>query len=391
MTLETPLIAWHRQHGGRLVEFAGWSLPVSYQAGIIAEHLACRKSAALFDTSHMGRFRLEGPGALGFLQRALTNDAARLEPGRSHYTFLSDQDGRPLDDAYLLRLPGGAYLLVVNAGNRDQDWAWLQGLDATAAGLQDVSPQLAMLALQGPASTSVLGRVLGGQDLPRARNHCAWRGWAGGRVLVSRTGYTGEPHSYELFVDTPRVVELWEALLEAGAGLGLMAAGLGARDTLRLEAGLPLYGHELKPDWPILSLPLARHGVDLTTERGDFLGRAALERQAAELAGGQVQEVPCLIRGVAALERGMMREGSPVLVEGRPVGELTSGTTVPAWRFAGGVPGDEHYSRAIGLACLERQVADGQKVEIVYRGRALPGVIANHFVKRAGDYLRPLP
>ncbi|MBI5524503.1 MAG: hypothetical protein HY910_17900 [Desulfarculus sp.] len=390
MTLETPLIGWHRQHGGKLIEFAGWSLPVSYQAGIVAEHLACRKAAALFDTSHMGRFRLAGPGALAFLRRTLSNDAARLGPGRSHYTFLSDPEGRPLDDAYLFRLPEGAYLLVVNAGNRGQDWAWLHGLDPSGAGLEDISAQMAMLALQGPLSSAVLGRVLGAEGLPAARNHCAWLDWAGGRVLVSRTGYTGEPHSYELFVEASQVGRLWTDLLEAGSGLGLMPAGLGARDTLRLEAGLPLYGHELRPDWPILSLPLARHGVALTPERGDFLGRAALERQAAELAGGQVAEVPCLIRGVAAQERGMMREGSPVLVEGRQVGELTSGTTVPAWRFKGGAPGDEHYSRAIGLACLERQVVAGQKVEIVYRGRALPGVVVNRLVKPGGNYLQPL-
>lgn len=390
MALETPLIAWHRRHGGRMVEFAGWSLPVSYQDGIVAEHLACRKAAAIFDTSHMGRFWLEGGGALAFLRRALTNDAAGLGPGRSHYTFLSDQDGRPLDDAYLFRLPEDGYLLVVNAGNRDQDWRWLQGLDPSGAGLEDVSARLAMLALQGPLSSEVLGRVLGGQGLPATRNHCAWLDWAGGRVLVSRTGYTGEPHSYELFVEATQVARLWLAILEAGSGPGLMPAGLGARDTLRLEAGLPLYGHELKPERPILSLPLARHGVDLSPGRGDFLGRAALERQAAELAGGRVDEVPCLIRGVAALERGMMRQGSPVLLAGRQVGELSSGTTVPAWRFTGGAPGDEHYSRAIGLACLERQVEPGQKVEIVYRGRALPGVVAERLVKPAGDYLQPL-
>jgi aminomethyltransferase len=185
-------------------------------------------------------------------------------------------------------------------------------------------------------------------------------------------------------------VALWEALVAAGAGLGLLACGLGARDTLRLEAGLPLYGHELQPDRPILSLPLARYGLDLNQERGDFPGRSALAAQAAELAGDRIELVPRLVRCVAACERGMIREGSPVLVAGREVGQLTSGTTVPAWRFLDNGPGDEHYARAVGLAYLDRQVSPGQKVEIVYRGRALAGLVVKAFVKTAGDYLKPL-
>ncbi len=391
MSLETPLHAWHREHGARLIDFAGWDLPVSYQAGIIAEHLACRKQAGLFDVSHMGRFGLAGAGALAFLQRTLTNDAGRLAPGQAQYTLLCDPQGRPLDDAYLFCQDRQRYLLVVNAANRQQDWQWLQGLDPVGAGLRDVSDELAMLALQGPRSSDILGQVLGGQDLPGARNQCLSLDWRGAPVMVSRTGYTGEPRSYELFVESARAADLWEALMAVGGGLGLLACGLGARDTLRLEAGLPLYGHELRPDRPALSLPLARHGVDLEPSRGDFPGRAALQAQAAELASGQVNLVPRLVRGVAARERGMIREGSTVLLAGRPVGELTSGTTVPAWRFVEGAPGEEHYARAIGLAYLDRQARPGDQVEIVYRGRALPGVVVRSFVKTAGAYLSPLP
>ncbi|MFH1035220.1 MAG: glycine cleavage system aminomethyltransferase GcvT [Pseudomonadota bacterium] len=335
-------------------------------------------------------FGWRGRARGAFLQKALTNDAGRLEPGRCHYTFLCDPQGRPLDDAYLYHLPGGAFLLVVNASNRQQDQAWLQGLGAWQADLKDVSDELAMLALQGPASPTILDLVLGAGGLPRARNHCAWLAWQGTSVLVSRTGYSGEPHSYELFVESLRAAGLWESLMAAGAGLGLKPCGLGARDTLRLEAGLPLYGHELRADRPLLSLPLARRGVDLAVGRGDFLGRAALEAQAVELAGREIDLVPRLIRGVAALERGMMREGSAVMLAGRQVGELTSGTTVPAWRFVEGRPADEHYARAIGLAYLERQVVPGQEVEIVYRGRALAGMVVKGFVKTAGDYLKPL-
>jgi aminomethyltransferase len=383
-----------------MVDFAGWELPVSYGPGIIAEHLACRASAALFDVSHMGRFLARGPGALAFLRAALTNDAALLAPGTSQYTLLSDDQGYPLDDAYLFQLAPEEYLLVVNAANRQADWRHLQGFLGQGVEFIDQSEATAMLAMQGPASQGVLAEALAGPLPPPGRGRCAWASWRGEPLLVTRSGYTGEPLSFELVVPAELAGELAEALLAAGQGAGqgagLTPAGLGARDTLRLEACLPLYGHELKSDRPLLSLPLARGAVFLGLARGDFAGRAALEAQAAELAAelaadpddAEARLVPKSIYALTAIERAMMREGAPVLVHGRAVGALTSGTTVPAWRFAGDRPGAEHYTRAIGLAYLERGLAVGQEVEVLYRNKPVRAMIVRNFARRAGDFLR---
>jgi aminomethyltransferase len=385
----TPLHDWHQANGGRMVEFAGWELPVQYEAGIITEHLACRKGAALFDISHMGRFRLRGPDVQNFLEGALTNDPARLEPGRAHYTFLCDEEGHPRDDAYLFRLDHQEWLLVVNAGNRAADWGWLNRWRGLGTRMDDLTNCWSMLALQGPVSQRVLQAVLSG-DLPASGqgrlNRCSFQG---GEVMVSRTGYTGEPLSFELFVAVPQCVALWLALLETGRPLGLMPAGLGSRDTLRLEAGLPLYGHEIRADLPLMSLPLARHGLDLQGDR-PFLGRETLAAQAAALEQGNTDLVPSHILPILALERGMMREGATVFLEGRQVGRLTSGTTVPAWRFAGDRPGDEHYTRAMGLALLQRGVQPGAEVEVHYRDRPLKARVMKSLVKRQGDFLRAL-
>jgi aminomethyltransferase len=392
MPQRTPLYDWHLAHGGRMVDFAGWELPVSYGQGIIAEHLACRAAATLFEVSHMGRFLVRGSGALAFLRAALTNDAALLAPGTSQYTLLSDEAGRPLDDAYLFQLAPEEYLLVVNAAKRQDDWQHLQGFLEAGAELIDWSEATAMLALQGPASQAALAGVMEGPLPPHGRGRCAWATWRSEPMLVTRSGYTGEPLSFELVAPAELAADLADALLAAGAGAGLMPAGLGARDTLRLEACLPLYGHELGPDRPMLSLPLARGAVFLGQERGDFAGRTALEAQAAELAadpgGAAPRQVPKSIYALAALERAMMREGAPVLAGGREVGTLTSGTTVPAWRFAGESPGTEHYTRALGLAYLERGLAVGQEVEVLYRNKPVRAMIVRRFMRRAGDYLR---
>ncbi|MCF8099047.1 MAG: hypothetical protein K9K65_14490, partial [Desulfarculaceae bacterium] len=205
-----------------------------------------------------------------------------------------------------------------------------------------------------------------------------------------RTGYTGEPVSFELFLPWETAGAVWDKLALSGAPLGVVPVGLGARDTLRLEAGLPLYGHVYREDRPIMAMPTAKLGVDLNPERGDFLGRAALEGQAQALASGQYGEVPRRVFAVAGLAKGMMREGSEVLAGGKPLGELTSGTMIPAWQFAGGLPGDEHYNRPLGLALLESGTQVGQEVEINYRKRALPGRVVKSFTRPLGRYLEPI-
>ncbi len=390
MAEKTPLYDWHAANGGKLVEFAGWLLPVCYAGGQIGEHLATRKGGGLFDICHMGRFLITGPQAPPFLERMLTNRAGKLSPGRAHYTLVSDPEGRPIDDAYLYRLDHERWLLVVNAANRGAVWDWLGRHRQAGVDLDDVGSDLAMLALQGPGSETLLAQLAQGPLPGPGRNRCAWVRLAGADVFVSRTGYTGEPLGFELFPPASAAGSLWEALARHGAGQGVVPAGLGSRDTLRLEAGLPLYGHEYTPGRPIMAVPAAAVGVDLGEGRGDFVGREALEAQAAALAAGGGPALPRRVSPVAALVKGMMREGSPVSGPTGPLGELTSATTVPGWRFESGRPGGEHYNRPLGLALLDAGTRPGQEVSISYRGRTLPGVVAKSFARPNGRYLQPI-
>jgi aminomethyltransferase len=388
--LHTALHSWHEAHGGRMAGFAGWSLPVNYPPGILAEHLACRKFGALFDISHMGRFVVRGPRGLETLTRALTNDASLLQPGFSQYTLFSDDRGRPLDDALLYRFRPDEFVLVVNAANREADWEILRRNPDAGAALREATAELAMMAVQGPRSAALLAAI-GVEGLPPdGRGRTAVARWGNVELLTARTGYTGEPFGFEVMLPAGESPAFWEALVRAGEPQGVLPAGLGARDTLRLEAGLPLYGHELRPDRPILSLPLAQGAVRLDPGREGFTGREALGVQEAELASGEVKDLPRMIRPVAALEKGMIREGATVRFNGRMAGELTSGTMVPAWKFEGTAPGDETFTRALGLAYLDRERSPGDRVSIEYRGREIQGVIVNRFMKREGDYLKSL-
>ncbi len=389
MSKKTPINPWHAANGGKLVDFAGWELPVQYGGGIIHEHLTVRKFGGLFDICHMGRFLISGPGGLDFLERSLTNSAAKLAVGEAQYTLICNEEGRPLDDAFTYRLKEDEYLLVVNAANKDKDWAWLNRLDLGGASLEDKSSELAMIAVQGPQTARLLaGLARDGLPAWNKRNG-GWITLAGVECFACRTGYTGEPVSYELFMPGDRALGLWTELAIQGAGLGVEPAGLGARDTLRLEAGLPLYGHEYSEERPALSVPLARYGMDLYEGRPDFPGKAALMAQAKELAEGKTGLVPQRVLKIAGPEKGMMREGSQVLQEGEPVGELTSATMVPAWLFEGDEPGDESGKRLIGMALVERKVKSGQTVEVKYRKRSLEAKAVSGFIAYAGDYVRP--
>ena len=389
MANRTPLHDWHQSHGGRMVEFAGWDMPVQYADGVIAEHLATRKSGGLFDICHMGRFLVSGPKALGFLDYALTNSAHRLEPGLAQYTIISDEDGRPLDDAYLYQRGPEDYLLVVNAANLERDWEWLVKLNSSGAALENHSADLAMIAVQGPKSEELVATLTEGDPPPSGRNRAGWVKYQGRDMFLARTGYTGEPVCLELFPPADLALSLWQDLVEKGGPLGVVPVGLGARDTLRLEAGLPLYGHEYGRKLPVMICPTARFGIYLGEDRGDFMGKQALAAQVAELKSGEVNLVPKRVVCVAALVKGMMREHSPVNLAGRQVGELTSGTTVPAWKFEGAAPGEESYTRALGLALLERGIERGQELEVAYRKRTLAAKVVASFAKPGPVYLAP--
>ena len=368
---KTVLHDWHVAAGAKMVDFGGWHMPVQYPSGIIREHLATRRHAGLFDVSHMGRFRVRGAGAEDFLLAALTNNARALDPGHAQYTFIANQAGGAVDDAYLYRLGAADFLLVVNAANRAKDWQWLEDLKDGDIELVDESDARAMVSLQGPHASQLLEDVIETGALPEnKRNRLGTVTFDGHDVIIARTGYTGESVCFELFPGREVTVGLWQALIDRGA----RPVGLGARDSLRLEAGLPLYGHELGEDpegreIPIFANGLARFAVRPPGGR-DYVGRAELEKQRDEfirIERGELatpvedRVLPRVIVPIAVFGgRKPLRAGHKVRLDGRPAGYVTSGTSVPFSHFYGqgitAAPSDDHGMRPIGLALVRSDI-----------------------------------
>jgi len=383
--LRTVLYQRHVELGAQIVEFGGWEMPVQYPAGILAEHLATRSQAGLFDVSHMGRFIIRGRDALAFLQHALTNNAAALEPGQSQYTLLADQMGGAVDDAYLYRFVEDAFLLVVNAANREKDWHHLEALQSKFKDvlMEDHTRKIAMISLQGPLSKEIISDLLGPQALgDPQRNALSTAEYNGHPVWLGRTGYTGEPLCFELFIPVETATAIWDALLDRGA----QPIGLGARDTLRLEAGLPLYGHELGDDpegrpIPIFAISLARFAVSFSPLKGDFMGKQALQKQYEALQTiidqrqGDISALPRRIRTVELIDKGIARAGARIFHQGVPAGHITSGTMVPQWHFEGrGLQSKmtrETRRRAVGLALIDSRIPDAAEIQIEVRGKRL--------------------
>ena len=411
----TPLHTWHREHGGQMVEFGGWEMPVSYKRGIIEEHLETRRYGGLFDISHMGRFSISGNGVIPFLQYVLTNNALALDPGMAQYTLIPDEKGGALDDAYLYRLDEGdsgprSYLLVVNAGPREKDWNWLieRRKNFPDVVIEDRTDEIGMMAFQGPGAKKVLEKILKLPDPWRNRVRVGEidRTW----VMVSRTGYTGEPICFEIFVSREKLEFLWQRVLSEGEREGIVPAGLGARDSLRMEAGLVLYGNELGLDTegkeiPIYAmLPAARVTVSFSPLKGEFIGRNALRAQFEEVnrrendypfSPKEKRVVPKSIMPFLITGQGIARRGHEVFVEGKPVGRVTSGTMVPYWIFSEtGILGkvtDEKKMRPIGLAYVDADLEEGQKIEIQSRGKTVRGlVVEKNLSSEAPPYAHPL-
>jgi len=393
--LRTVLHERHARLGATLVEFGGWEMPVQYPAGIVQEHLATRRMAGLFDVSHMGRFRLRGEDALPLLQYALSNNAAALGVGEAQYTMIPTATGGALDDAYLYRFVDAEYLLVVNASNCQRDWEHLNALARSypLVELADLTAELAMLSLQGPAARSILSAILESGRLPEPlRNRLGSGTYEGTPLLLARTGYTGEPIGFEIFVDASKAPALWDRLIAAGAH----SVGLGARDTLRLEAGLPLYGHELGRDpegrdIPIFACSLARFAVSFSALKGDFIGREALGRQfeayrrILDRDFSRCADLPRMVQPIAMAAKGIARSGARVLRGGRPAGFVTSGTMVPYWLSAGegidSVQTEEKGMRAIGLALLDCDLRDGDPIEVDIRGKLTRAVVVPYHLR----------
>jgi glycine cleavage system T protein (aminomethyltransferase) len=344
----TPLFEQHKDLGAKVVPFAGWEMPVTYE-GIREEHSAVRLHAGMFDVSHMGEVEVEGPEALAFLQRVLSNDVARITPGGAQYSCLCNEDGGVLDDLFVYRLVGDQYLIVTNASNHESDLAWL-GQQSREFGVivRDVADRFAMLAVQGPHARGVLGRALGIELPPRFG---VSRVQVGGRpALACGTGYTGED-GVELLIDPEVAVPTWAELREAG----VVPCGLGARDTLRLEVCYPLHGNELTPERNPIEAGL---GWCCKEETG-FLGSEAVARVRAE---GTVEKLVAFeIEG-----QGIPREGNPVMRGDEQIGTVTSGTYAPSLELGA------------GMAYVRLELAEvGTEVEIDVRGKRRAARIAS--------------
>jgi aminomethyltransferase len=419
----TALHSWHKEHGGQMVEFAGWEMPVAYEKGILEEHLITRRYGGLFDISHMGRFLIRGKDAIPFMQYVLTNNVMALDPGVAQYTLIQNERGGAMDDAYLYRLEEADpsletnYLLVVNAANAGKDWDWFLEQKKQFKGLviEDKTDEIGMLALQGPHTRRILEKILleDHTKLPDPwRNRLKVCELEGEHVYVtiSRTGYTGEPICFEVFLPNEKVLLIWEKILEVGEEERITPVGLGARDTLRLEAGLSLYGHELGLDpqgneIPIYAVPsVARLAMSFSPLKGEFIGKDILKRQFEEVTARESgkplppkerQLVPKKIFPILMTGQGIARQGYEVFANGEPVGHVTSGTTVPYWVFSDqGIlsePTDEKKMRPIALAYIDADLKEGERIEVLQRGKKYDGVIVErHLSGEAPPYARPI-
>jgi aminomethyltransferase len=342
----TALYSRHKALGARMVEFAGWEMPVQYR-GIREEHCAVRTAAALFDVSHMGQIQISGPSALAFCQKLMANDIAKIEPFQAQYTLLLNEQGGVIDDLIVYRLESERFLLCVNASRTNTDAGWLASWSTDGTSVVDMSDAYALLALQGPLAVTLLRRCTD-VDLDAMESfHCALGEVSGVHCLLSRTGYTGED-GFELYCDMDRGPTLWDSLLEAGRSVNLEPAGLGARDTLRLEKGYPLYGCELDEQTTPLEAGL---GWVVKLGKGPFLGREALLWQ-------KKTGVRRRLVGLELLGAGIARKGYPILADGKQTGVVTSGTLSPTLRKA----------IALGYVSSDHAVV-GQELWISIRGR----------------------
>ena len=345
--LKTPLYEKHVQNGGKIVPFAGYYLPVQYPAGVIAEHKAVREGVGLFDVSHMGEVLFQGKDALANVQRLLCNDYTTLKPGRIRYSPMLNEQGGVVDDVLVYCFAEDEYLIVVNASNRHKDVAHMLLKKFGEVTISDLSDGICQLALQGPKAEAVMETLVPGESLPQ-KYYSFIRDVdvKGVKCLISRTGYTGED-GFEIYADEKDGERLFDLLTEAGKPFGLQLCGLGCRDTLRLEAAMPLYGHEMDDDVSPLETGLG-HFVKLNKE-ADFIGRAAL------LAAGEPKRARV---GLKMLGRGIAREHFPVYGGEEPIGCTTSGTFIPT------------QEAALAMALIDTAFQElGTKVLVDIRGK----------------------
>ncbi|MBU1341567.1 MAG: glycine cleavage system aminomethyltransferase GcvT [Proteobacteria bacterium] len=404
--LRTVFYKTHQDLDAKIVEFGGWEMPIQYPDGIINEHLATRKKAGIFDVSHMGRLFFKGKDTLAFLQHVLSNNAAALGVGESQYTLIQNETGGAIDDAYLYRFLQDEYLLVVNASNREKDVAHFKNHLAVFQDIEmvDKTFDIAMISLQGPLSKSIIQQIVTGGTLPEpARNSLSIADVNGVETYLARTGYTGEPLGFELFVENKYAVAIWNLLMEKGA----LPIGLGARDTLRLEACLPLYGHELGTDHdgseiPVFASKLSKFAVSFSPLKGDFIGKDALYRQYLAFKDivaqkfEDVSSLPRMVMPLAITGKGIAREGYKVFLKDRHVGYITSGTMIPFQEPEGsGLDAkfkEEPKRRAVAMALIDSSIPAGKTLEIDIRKKRCDSIVVPyHMSSEAPPFVRSLP
>ena len=362
----TALNAVHRARGARMVDFAGWDMPVEY-SGIVDEHLAVRTRAGLFDVSHMGEIDIRGPEALALVQHVTSNDASYLKINQAQYSALMYPNGAAVDDCLVHRFAEDHFFLCVNASNTDKDFDWICTHNAFDAEVRNVSLDYSQLALQGPSSLAIMAKVTDA-DLQSLKYYWFMRATcAGVPGLLARTGYTGED-GFEFYFAPAESERVWNALMEAGKPEGLIPAGLGARNTLRLEAGMALYGHELDEDTTLFEASL---GWITKLDKGDFLGREALAQQKER--GTRKKLI-----GFEMLDRNIARDGYSVWAEDQRIGKVTSGSPAPFLKKNIGMAYIESGPAAAGMADV------GRDIDIEIRGRrAQARVVGLPFYKRS--------
>ncbi|MGX7149114.1 glycine cleavage system aminomethyltransferase GcvT [Enterococcus ureasiticus] len=361
MDLKTPLYDAHLEAGGKMVSFAGYMLPVQYKdGGVIKEHLAVRNQVGLFDVSHMGEVVYEGKDALANLQYVLTNDFSNLEVGRVRYTLMCNENGGVIDDLLVYKCSDDKYLLVVNAANRAKDVAWMKQHLFGEVAFSDQSDEFVQIALQGPNAKEIIGKLTTEEEIPKKYYSFTENANVGGvTCILSRTGYTGE-FGYELYCRPEDGIKLWKLLLETGKEYGIMTCGLGARDTLRLEAGMPLYGHEMNEEITPFETDLS---FVVKMKKENFIGKQALVDKGE----------PKITRiGLQLTDRGIVREGADVYFNEKKIGQTTSGTMCP------------FINKACAMALVERDAVEiGSPIEVEVRGKKITAeVVAIPFIKK---------